>query len=900
MRRAIVVILGAQSALGTLARPVPAWAGPVVYVDDDAPPGGDGTSWSGAVRFLRDALDLASQRGSIEVRVAQGLYRPDRSEAAPEGTGDRSETFALVVGCAVRGGFAGPSEPDPDARDVLGYPTILCGDLLGNDGPEPASRADNSFHVVTNAAPLAVVLEGVTVTGGNAGPPLEPGDQRGGGLTNTGAVDVVDCTFSGNTALVGAAVLNRGTITLEGCLLTGKVAGAGAAMFSEGGTVAASACHFHFNSSAGHGGAFLSTMGAQVAFTDCTFLSNCTGVSAYGGAVAAFGGALEVTGCQFEGNEASMGGAVYITNGALTMVGCALMHNGASGPGGAVASEGGTASLASSTFVENASIGSGGAVASFGSFSTLSATGCTFAGNSAQAPPSGTAHGGAIIGADTLSRCTFWANGALVGGAAYGGTTVEGCSFFGNHAAQGGAAYIPLAGLPFGAAVTVATCLFSGNTADEDGGAMVLAGSSAPKPRVAGCTFSGNAAGGSGGGVHKAGNTPVRILNGILWGNQDGTGTGVQAQISGPFQAGFSCIQGVMEPAACGNIGTDPLLADADGPDDVAGTPDDDLHLLPGSPCIDAGNADLGHLGDGADIDGEARVQQCLLDSGADESPFFAQDCNGNGSGDACDPDCDGDGIPDACDTPGSDCNRNGVPDACDTDCNRNGEPDECEIVAGLAQDCNGNGVPDECDILPFYSVESGRLSPIGLDSSQFYTLAAPPLAADGPVSFTFTTVSGVGDPFQGIVLWINGQIAANLFFAGGSDCPPDPDVEVFTMSAIAFNLQVTFLGPDMILEMEAPGVDAEACHPCGGSYVSVAVEYTTLAAPSFDRNGNGVPDECECPTDVNRDGAIDVLDLVAVLLAWGTGDAAADINQDGTVDVLDLVAVLTTWGTCP
>ena len=39
-----------------------------------------------------------------------------------------------------------------------------------------------------------------------------------------------------------------------------------------------------------------------------------------------------------------------------------------------------------------------------------------------------------------------------------------------------------------------------------------------------------------------------------------------------------------------GNISDDPLCVDADGADDVAGTEDDDLRLLPGSPCIDAGS----------------------------------------------------------------------------------------------------------------------------------------------------------------------------------------------------------------------------------------------------------------------------------------------------------------------
>ncbi|MHC5115282.1 MAG: hypothetical protein ACYTGP_12740, partial [Planctomycetota bacterium] len=56
--------------------------GSVLRVDDDAPPGGDGQSWATAYRFLQDALAEAGAKGSdvTAIRVAQGLYLPDRDE----------------------------------------------------------------------------------------------------------------------------------------------------------------------------------------------------------------------------------------------------------------------------------------------------------------------------------------------------------------------------------------------------------------------------------------------------------------------------------------------------------------------------------------------------------------------------------------------------------------------------------------------------------------------------------------------------------------------------------------------------------------------------------------------------------------------------------------------------
>ncbi len=56
------------------------------------------------------------------------------------------------------------------------------------------------------------------------------------------------------------------------------------------------------------------------------------------------------------------------------------------------------------------------------------------------------------------------------------------------------------------------------------------------------------------------------------------------------------------------------------------------------------------------------------------------------------------------------------------------------------------------------------------------------------------------------------------------------------------------------------------------------------------------------CPADVTGDGTVDVLDLLAVLAAWGPcePDCPEDINGDGIVDVLDLLEVLSAWGPCP
>jgi hypothetical protein len=60
------------------------------------------------------------------------------------------------------------------------------------------------------------------------------------------------------------------------------------------------------------------------------------------------------------------------------------------------------------------------------------------------------------------------------------------------------------------------------------------------------------------------------------------------------------------------------------------------------------------------------------------------------------------------------------------------------------------------------------------------------------------------------------------------------------------------------------------------------------------------------CVGDVNASGAVDVDDLIAVILGWGACDrpcppaCAQDTNADCAVDVDDLVAVILGWGDCP
>ena len=64
------------------------------------------------------------------------------------------------------------------------------------------------------------------------------------------------------------------------------------------------------------------------------------------------------------------------------------------------------------------------------------------------------------------------------------------------------------------------------------------------------------------------------------------------------------------------------------------------------------------------------------------------------------------------------------------------------------------------------------------------------------------------------------------------------------------------------------------------------------------DCNEDGLPDECDCPADLNGDGLVGGPDLSIMLSGWGS-DGVADLDGDGIVAGEDLARLLSSWGIC-
>ena len=276
---------------------------PVRYVDANALPGGSGLNWSTAFNDLQEALDsAAASEGYVnEIWVAIGTYTP----AQPGG--DRTATFQLISGVVLYGGFAG-GETSPDQRDPEANVTVLSGDLNGDDGPDFTHNEENSHHVVTGSGcDENAIVDGFTITGGNANISAYPYGWGAGMYTQAGSPTLIACTLTRNTVryLGGGMFNDNSSPTLINCVFAGNSAGndGGAMLNYRGGPVLVN-CTFSGNSSGGDGGGIYNSSSSST-FINCVFTGNLAGE--YGGGLYGFNGSSTLSNCILWGNSDSGG-----------------------------------------------------------------------------------------------------------------------------------------------------------------------------------------------------------------------------------------------------------------------------------------------------------------------------------------------------------------------------------------------------------------------------------------------------------------------------------------------------------------------------------------------------------------------------------------------------------------
>lgn len=589
------------------------WSGDALYgrlyVNQNATGANTGQGWTDAYTNLKTALTAA--KAGDEIWVAEGTYKP----AAP-GSNPNIATFLINKDLKLYGGFAG-TECYLSERDVALHPTVLSGDLNGDDIPDDfaANRTDNSRNVIRIESGITseTRIDGFTISNGQA----QSTTGFGAGIRSTGAPVIRHCVFTQNYAASSGAGLflfnaNAAGAKVEHCQFIKNRAvdwtgGGGIYVRNvQGNGVAVSESVFQENT--GGRGSGLSSYNSNLRVTGSTFKDNvnqqqggglwfcCDNYSNL---------SLKVDQCAFEGNKSSFGGGLYF-----------LALDGTQSP---------SAHLTRSTFKNNSVLpnlpgwdqaggGLGIIVDTSVNNTSVKIDSCLIKGNTSSQGDAGLfVYSDGNFSNVLIENCLIEGNASTAYGAGVGwyprGTdfqaTVRNTRIVNNQSVDNGGAVNfrqlePVGVFPNNAFALFENCLIAGNTS---AGAAVSADST-PNLLFLNSTIANN----TGGGIQLSDHSGLTLQNTILYNpgfaeytvlTNDVTVTSLGGNLIGDSSLFNHALSYDLQNA-------DPLFA---GPDDY--------RLSDNSPAIDKG-VDRGNLPT-LDLAGNDRVNGCV-DIGAYES----------------------------------------------------------------------------------------------------------------------------------------------------------------------------------------------------------------------------------------------------------------------------------------
>ena len=491
------------------------------------------------------------------------------------------------------------------------------------------------------------VVDGFSIVNGRSA--------QGGAIacTGVGGVIIRNCIIRSCEAFWGGGIYgaNSSGTTITDCTFAQNMANWGGGVCVNGGDVLMQRCTVEYNRAVyndagivgGEGGGIYLFNAASVDIFDCTVAANHA--EELGGGIACQTGHPTLRGCMIADNEAPWGGGLAVGPGQPAVYESTIVANVASADGGGIFCSGAELLLSESVISENRAAHAGG-----GLYHLLS-------------------------GLTMMDRCTITANMAGSGG-----------------------------GLKFNADTTaeIYNSRIVGNIASSGAGAVHF--EAAHLGDIYGCTVAGNASAAGGAIVSMAG-SDVFVVNSIVWDNEpaevysDGATTTVA----------FSDVRGGWFGAGSNNMDVDPLFVatgfwlDNGTPGDLTDDAwvDGNYRVLPGSPCIDAGD-NVAAVG-AEDLDGVARVIDgdadgtATIDMGGYE--FHCGDgvwhademCDDGNSinGDGCDENCTPTGCGNGVITTGEECDDGNTldGDGCSATCTADNPP-STDLPCSTDADC--------------------------------------------------------------------------------------------------------------------------------------------------------------------------------------------------------------------
>ncbi len=277
-----------------------------LYVDADAPPGGNGLSWDTAFRDIQTAIDN-SEPYWIE------CFGPETTIMVKSGTYMLTNQIEVNKTVGIYGGFPNSkANPNWDDRDWQNNETIVDGD--------DTVRCFRIYRMCW--------IDGFTITDGR-------GDDGGGMYIDASPTDctgysgeylspiIKNCSFQDNHAI--------------GYMLGGK----GGAMFIDRSDPKIQNCSFSYNTSANAGAVYQVLSSPK--YLECIFYENdATDPGSIGGAIWGYGRHeytmvnTRIINCLFYNNSASIGGAVGTSDVRPKIVNCTFWGNQAAALGGGI------------------------------------------------------------------------------------------------------------------------------------------------------------------------------------------------------------------------------------------------------------------------------------------------------------------------------------------------------------------------------------------------------------------------------------------------------------------------------------------------------------------------------------------------------------------------------------